>query len=79
MYYFGLLAHSSGSATHLFSSDTLEEAIALFFTYCIKNTYTPNDAHLRLIKWSSKNFPEINCLDRELLICGFNLQPENYL
>ena len=68
MYFFGLLAHSSGSATHLFSSDTLEEAIALFFTYCIKNTYTPNDAHLRLIKWSSKNFPEINCLDRELVI-----------
>ena len=79
MYYFGLVAHSSGSSTHLFSSSTLEEAIAMFFTHCIKNTYTANDAHLRLIKWSSMNFTEIDCFDKELLICGFNLQPENYL
>ena len=50
MFYFGFLAHSSGSATQLFSSETLEEAIAMFFTHCIKNTYTSNDAHLRLIK-----------------------------
>ena len=79
MYYFGLLAHSSGSVTQLFSTDVLEEAIAIFFTHCIKNKYTANDAHLRLIKWPSRNFPETNCLDKEAVICGFNLQPENYL
>jgi len=78
MYYFGLLAHSNGSVTQLFSSETVEEAIAIFFTHCIKNTYTSNDAHLRLIKWSSKNFPVMSCLDKEIVICGFNLQPENY-
>ena len=49
-----------------------------FFTHYIKNTYTSNDAHLRLIKWSSKNFPVMSCLDGEIVICGFNLQPENY-
>ena len=78
MCYFGFLAHSSGSATQLFSSETFEEAIALFFTHCIKNTYTSNDAHLRLIKWTSRRFPEMNCFDRELVIFGFNLQEENY-
>jgi len=30
MYYFGLLAHSNGSVTQLFSSETVEEAIAIF-------------------------------------------------
>ncbi len=78
MYYFGLLAHSNGSVTQLFSSETVEEAIAIFFTHCLKNTYKSNDAHLRLIKRSSKNFPVMSCLDIEIVICGFNLQPENY-
>ena len=78
MYYFGFLAHASESVTLLYSSDTLEEALALFFTHCIKDIYSSNDAHLRLIKWSSKNFPEASCYDREIVICGYNLQPENY-
>ena len=48
MYYFGLLAHSNGSVTQLFSSETVEEAIAIFL-HIAKNTYTPNDADLLLI------------------------------
>ena len=79
LFYFGFLSHSSQSVTLLFRSDTLEEALALFFTRCIDNVYTRNDAHLRLIKCSSMSFPETSCYDRELVICGYNLQPENYL
>ena len=78
MYFFGFLAHSSESTTILFCVDTLEKALAMFFTHCLKNTYTTNDAHLRLIKWPSQTFPETNCYERELVICGYNLQTENY-
>ena len=78
MYFFGFLAHSSESTTILFCADTLEKALAIFFTHCLKNTYTTNDAHLRLIKWPSRTFPEANCYERELVICGYNLQTENY-
>ena len=78
MYFFGFLAHSSESTTILFCADTLEKALAMFFTHCLKNTYTTNDAHLRLIKWPSRTFPEANCYERELVICGYNLQTENY-
>ena len=78
MYFFGFLAHSSESTTILFCADTLEKALAMFFTHCLKNTYTSNDAHLRLIKWPSRTFPEDNCYEKELVICGYNLQTENY-
>ena len=78
MYFFGFLVHSSESTTILFCTDTLEKALAIFFTHCLKNTYTINDAHLRLIKWPSRTFPETNCYERELVICGYNLQTENY-
>jgi len=78
MYFFGFLAHSSESTTILFCADTLEKALAMFFTHCLKNTYTSNDAHLRLIKWPSRTFPEDNYYEKELVICGHNLQTENY-
>ena len=78
MHYFGLIAHSDGSTSNLFSSSELEEALARFFVFCIKNGYTTNDAHLRLIKWPSKNFPETCCLDKKLIICGYNLKPLSY-
>ena len=40
--------------------------------------YAMSEAMDELIKWSSKNFPEASCYDREIVICGYNLQPENY-
>ena len=76
MYYFGLLAHFKGSVTQLLSSETVKETAAIF-SHIATTTYTTNDDRSQLIKWPSKNFPEMSCLDKEIVIYGFNLQPDN--
>ena len=36
------------------------------------------EVHLRLIKSASPKFPSEICLDKNLLVSGYNLQVENY-
>ena len=78
MHYFGLLVHESGQVTALFKTQLLEVAVTKFFQQCLQNGYAPVDVHLRLIKYSSPKFPSETCLDKSLLVSGYNLQVENY-
>ena len=78
MYYFGLLVYESGQVTPLFGTETLEVAVSRFFEYCLRAGYKPVDVHLRLIKSASPKFPAEICLDKNLLVSGYNLQIENY-
>jgi hypothetical protein len=78
MHYFGLLVHESGQVTPLFGTQILEVAVSKFFECCLRVGYRPIDVHLRLIKSVSPQFPAGICLDRDLLVSGYNLQVENY-
>ena len=78
MHYFGLLVHESGQVTPLFVVEVLEVAVTKFFERCLRVGYRPTDVHLRLIKSASPQFPAEICLDKHLLVSGFNLQVENY-
>ena len=78
MHYFGLLVHESGQVSPLFVTEILEVAVAKFFERCLRAGYQPIDVHLRLIKSASPQFPVEICLDKNLLVSGYNLQVENY-
>ena len=78
MHYFGLLVHESGQVTPLFATEVLEVAVSKFFECCMRVGYKPTDVHLRLIKLASPRFPSEICLDKNLLVSGYNLQVENY-
>ena len=78
MHYFGLLVHESGQVTPVFSAEDLEVAVSKFFECCLRAGYKPIDVHLRLIKSASPQFPAEICLDKYLLVSGYNLQVENY-
>ena len=78
MHYFGLLVHESGQVSPLFTADILEVAVTKFFERCLRAGYLPIDVHLRLIKSASPQFPAEICLDKNLLVSGYNLQVENY-
>ena len=78
MHYFGLLVHESGQVSPLFATDVLEVAVTKFFERCLRAGYVPIDVHLRLIKSASPKFPSEICLDKNLLVSGYNLQVENY-
>tara|TARA_B100000405_G_scaffold180496_1_gene126200 strand:+ start:358 stop:597 length:240 start_codon:yes stop_codon:yes gene_type:complete len=78
MHYFGLLVHESGQVTALFGTEVFEVAVSKFFERCLKSGYSPTDVHLRLIKTASPKFPVETCLDKNLLVSGYNLQVENY-
>ena len=78
MHYFGMLVHESGKVTPLFVAELLEVAVSKFFEFCLRAGYKPIDVHLRLIKSASPKFPAEICLDKNLLVSGYNLQVENY-
>ena len=78
MHYFGLLVHESGQVTPLFGTEVLEVAVSKFFECCLRSGYKPTEVHLRLIKSASPKFPSEICLDKNLLVSGYNLQVENY-
>ena len=78
MHYFGLLVHESGQVTPLFGTQVLEVAVSKFLECCLRGGYKPTDVHLRLIKSASPKFPSEICLDKNLLVSGYNLQVENY-
>ncbi|RZN97559.1 MAG: hypothetical protein EVB07_03530 [Synechococcus sp. MED-G134] len=64
--------------TPLFVAELLEVAVSKFFECCLRAGYKPIDVHLRLIKSASPKFPAEICLDKNLLVSGYNLQVENY-
>ena len=74
MHYFGMLVHESGKVTPLFVTELLEVAVSKSFECCLRAGYKPIDVHLRLIKSASPKFPAETCLDKNLLVSGYNLQ-----